>query len=91
MELDPTSPARRFYASTCPVCRELALEAFVSAGAVQIECGRCGGFGITAAARSMLNKRPEEDRREWLVQARRQVPADDPTAPVVSGEEEPKA
>jgi Zn ribbon nucleic-acid-binding protein len=75
MNLEPANRAKRFYASTCPVCRELALEAFVSAQVVQFECGRCGGFGITAAARSKLGKRSEEERKEWLAHVRHQVSA----------------
>ena len=73
MDIEPAAEAGRFYASTCPVCRELALEAFVSAQAVRIECGRCGGFGMTAAVRSILSKRSEEERKEWLAQARQEV------------------
>jgi Zn ribbon nucleic-acid-binding protein len=73
MDLEAANQAKRFYASICPVCRELALEAFVKAQVAQFECGRCGGFGITAAARSTFGKRPEEERKEWLVRARQQV------------------
>ena len=73
---DPREVTRteRFYASTCPVCRQLALEALVTDEVVQVECGRCGGF-VTATARSMLAKSSEEKRKAWLRDARRQVPA----------------
>jgi hypothetical protein len=87
MELKPADRANRFYTSTCPVCRELALEAFVSAQVVQFECGRCGGFGITATARSMLAKRSEEERKAWLNHARRQAPANGQTVLVDAGDD----
>lgn len=90
MSIEQANRAKRFYASTCPVCRELALEAFVSAQVVQFECGRCGGFGITAAARSMFGKRSEEERKQWLAHARQQVPASGQMA-LVDAENGPKA
>ena len=71
--LETIDHATRFYASTCPVCRGLALEAFVTARSVQIECGSCGGYGITAEARSMISKQSEGLRKEWLAQARHQA------------------
>lgn len=89
MDHDLAGRTKRYYASTCPVCRELALEAFVSAQVVQFECGRCGGFGITTAARSILGKRPEEERKEWLAQARQQHPASGQMA-LVDAENGPK-
>jgi hypothetical protein len=66
----PPNKAKRFYASTCPICRDRALEAYISAQVVQIECGRCGGYGITAPARSMISKRSYALRKEWLEHAR---------------------
>lgn len=88
--LESTNRLKRFYASTCPVCRELALEAFAKAQIIQFECGRCGGFGITAAAKSMISKRSEEQRKEWLAQARQQGSSNDQIA-LVDSANEPKA
>lgn len=90
INLEEAGRARQFYASTCPVCRELALEGFVSSQVVHFECGRCGGFGITAAARSILGKTSEEERKKWLAQARQQAPASGQMA-LVDAENGPKA
>jgi len=85
-----TGEARRYYAATCPVCRELALKTFVAEQVVQFECGRCGSFGVAAAARSTFETRSEEQRKEWLAYARQQVSADGQIA-LVDAENEPKA
>lgn len=78
MDREPANGFTRFYASTCPVCRESALEASISAQLVQFECGRCGGFGISAVAMSMLGKKSKEERKEWLAHTRQQVSTEQP-------------
>jgi hypothetical protein len=90
MDMEPANRTKRFYASTCPVCRELALEAFVTAQVVQYECGCCGGFSITAAAKSTFRKRSEEERKEWLARARQLVSVNGQIA-LVDAESGPKA
>ena len=71
----PPNQAKRFCASTCPICRERALESYVGVHIVQFECGRCGGYAITASARSMISKRSYALRREWLEHARQAIAA----------------
>jgi hypothetical protein len=68
----PTHEAERFYASTCPVCKQRALEARRNLQIVEIECAGCGSFGIAATVRPVIGKLPEAQRRKWLDQARSQ-------------------
>ncbi|HEY6630948.1 MAG TPA: hypothetical protein VIZ90_05825 [Rhizobiaceae bacterium] len=74
-EPEAAGEARRYHVATCPVCRELALKTFVAEQVVQFECGGCGSFGITAAARPILSGKSQEVCRGWLERARQQVAA----------------
>jgi hypothetical protein len=71
--LPAAKQTKRFYPSTCPVCGEPALEAYITAQKIEFECGRCGGYGITVAAKSMMNRRSQQQRKAWLTQAREQA------------------
>jgi hypothetical protein len=74
--------AKWFYTSTCPICREPALEAYVSTHVFQYECSSCGGYTVTAAEKSTMNKKPEGQRKEWLAEVRRQAWSEGRTEPV---------
>lgn len=73
----PIYEGERFYASSCPICKERALEARPNSQIVEIECGGCGSFGIAATAGLIIGKLTESQRRMWLDQARRQSLNDD--------------
>jgi hypothetical protein len=68
----PIQEAERFYASSCPICKERALEARPNTQIVEFECGGCGSFGIAATVTLVIGKLPEPQRRMWLDQARGQ-------------------
>lgn len=61
------------YYSTCPVCGEHALQAYVGERAFEIQCGRCGAFEITRTAISAMSHRTPEQRKSWLRQARQRA------------------
>lgn len=63
--------AERFYASPCPVCDEPALGLDVAVHRLHFECGRCGSFDITIAAKSLMSRRSRQERETWLADARR--------------------
>lgn len=69
----PTLGALRYYPSTCPICEETALAADIILRTVEFQCARCGGYEITAAARSAMRAMSPERRMLWLSQARLQM------------------
>jgi hypothetical protein len=65
---------KRFYFATCTICGDHALECFVTTQALEIECGRCGGYGLTVNEKAKLNKLPRRERKAWLDHIRQQAP-----------------
>jgi hypothetical protein len=62
----------RLCPSSCPVCSEAALKAHVTLQKLHFECGSCGSFDITIAAKSVMNGRSRQEREKWLAHARGQ-------------------
>lgn len=63
---------RRYYPSKCPICVGTALVAELTVRKVEFQCGSCGAFEITSAARTAMQGLSQEGRRVWLSQARQQ-------------------
>jgi hypothetical protein len=89
MEQDPTSTdlstfgqTKRFYPAACTVCGDPALEAFVTAQELEIECGRCGGYGMTIEDKARIGRLPQRERKAWLDNIRQSTSANSGTVPI---------
>ena len=52
----------------CPVCLS-GVDRLLPAGDADIECGSCGSFSLSSAARALLEQYPEPLNRERLSEA----------------------
>lgn len=62
-----------FRANRCPVCAASALRGDAGQQRIAIECGHCGSFDITSAAKQRMAAQSRTQRDAWLSHARAQA------------------